>query len=60
MYLAINVIHAGGVIEAFEQFEDDFVVGYVAPDGSPVDLAALEDVRVVYRDRAELTALPAI
>jgi hypothetical protein len=59
MYMKVLISHSGGEIAAFEEFEDDAVVGYVAPDGSPVDLSALEDVRLSYVSREVLESLPA-
>lgn len=59
MYMKVLISHSGGEIAAFEQFEDDAVVGYVHPNGSPIDLSALDDVRLAYVSREVLEALPA-
>lgn len=59
MYMKVLISHSGGEIAAFEQFEDDAVIGYVHPNGDPIDTSALEDMRLAYVSREVLESLPA-
>lgn len=47
-----------GIVDAFEHFDEDHVLGYVHTDGSAVDMENFVKPRIVYVSREVLEALP--
>jgi hypothetical protein len=61
MYMQVK-IHDGEedpAVDAFEHFDGELVIGFVAPNGDEIDMASFVSPRIVYVSREELMALPA-
>lgn len=60
MYMQIQIHDEEAVVDAFEHFDEDHVLGYVHADGSDIDMVSFAAPRVVYVSREVLEALPAL